>query len=449
MTNSKEESDLTQGPIKKLIRQISLPVVIGFFFNTMFNVADTYFAGKISPAAIAALSLSFPVFFLIIIFDAGISTGTTAVISNALGSKVKGAAEKYTAQAISFGLIVSAFITVVGLFLAPTLFKLLGAKGEYLNLSLDFIDVIFSGSVFFLMISVFNSLLQSRGNTRVLRNFLIVGFLLNVIFDPWFLFGGFGVPPLGIKGIGFATVLVEAIGTFYIFYRVARAGLITKNTFKELLPERKAFGEIVRQAVPASINLVTIGAGIFIITYFISSFGENAVAAYGIATRVEQIALLPTIGLTIACLTIIGQNNGAKNYARIKETYRLCLRYGISIIATGGVLIFLFSKWIMLFFTQDAQVVAIGAHYLKIAAFISVAYAILSITVSALQGMKRPMYAVWIGLYRQIVAPFLLFSFLANILGFGLNGIWWGIFITTWSGALFTFFYGKRVLRRL
>lgn len=442
-----EHKDLTTEPIPKLIKQIALPVCIGFFFNTMFNVVDTYFGGQISTVALAAMSLSFPVFFLIIIFDSGISTGTTAVIANALGAKED--AQKYAAQSISFGLIVSCIVTLTGLLLAPSLFMLLGASGEYLSLALQYMDVIFCGAVFFLMISVFNSLLQARGDTRTYRNFLIAGFCLNVILDPWFLYGGLGVPALGLRGVALATVVIEFLGMIYIFNRTLKTGLVSKDTFKNLWPEKKAFMEIVKQAIPASLNLVTIGVGIFVITYFISRFGENAVAAYGIATRVEQISLLPTIGITIACLTIIGQNNGAKKFDRVKTTLKTCLRYGLSIMAIGSLLTYVFSELIMEFFTGNPDVIAIGAHYLKIAPFIFFAYTILFITISALQGMKKPMYAVWIGVYRQILVPIALFWILINILGVGIDAVWWGVFGITWSAAIITGFYAKYVFQRL
>ncbi len=441
------DHNLTEAPIKSLIGNIALPVCIGFFFNTMFNVVDTYFGGKLGTEALAALSLSFPVYFLLMIFDSGISTGVTAVIANALGAKKE--VEKYIGQSISFGLIVSVFVTILGLIFSPTLFRLLGATGHYLQMSVQYMNVFFYGTVFFLMESVFNSFLQARGDTKTYRNFLIIGFALNVVLDPWLLYGGLGVPALGFRGVAVATVLVQIFGACYMFYRVHKTGLISKDIFRKLKPEWHTYKEILEQAVPASLNMVTIGAGIFVITYFINQFGQDAVAAYGIATRVEQIALLPTIGLTIAALTIIGQNNGAKKFDRVRETLRLCVRYGLQMMLVGSILIFSLSEYLMRFFATNADVVSIGTHYLRIAALISFAYAILFINVSALQGMKKPLYAVWIGLYRQIIAPCILFYILVHVFGFGIDGIWWGIFGITWSAAIITHFYARHTMNTL
>ena len=412
------DNNLTVDPIKGLIKRIAIPVSVGFFFNTMFNVVDTYFGGKISTEALAALSLSFPVFFLLIIFDSGTSTGTTALIANAIGAGEKERAKKYSGQSFSFAFILSVVVTIVGLLVSPWLFKLLGATGEYLNLALSFMNTIFYGSVFFMMISVMNSTLQATGNTKTYRNFLIFGLFLNIILDPWFLYGGLGIPALGIKGVALATVTVEFIGCIYIFFQARKTGLISKETFLYLKPELESFKAIAGQAIPASLNLATIGVGIFVITYFISQFGQNAVAAYGIATRVEQIVLLPTIGLTIATLTIIGQNNGAKKFERMKQTLSLTLKYGLIIMLVGAVIVFFTRKILMSFFSQNTDVIEIGSHYLIFACLIFLSYALLFISVSALQGMKKPMYPLWIGIYRQIIGPIIIFSlrFLVNSL---------------------------------
>lgn len=443
------DHDLTTGPIPKLVRKIALPAVVGFFFNTMFNVSDTYFGGKISTEALAALSLSFPVFFIIIALDSGIGTGTTSLISNALGSKNTEEAKKYAAQSISFGLILSVILTIIGFLIAPWLFGLLGAEGNYLAICLSYMNIIFLGSVFFLMNSIANSVLQSTGNTTIYRNFLIAGFLFDLVLNPWFIYGGFGLPAMGLPGVAWSTIVVEALGFIYLIRAAMKTGLLEFHDLSTFKPNLKKYKEISAQVFPAALNMVTVGLGIFIITYFISKFGQDAVAAYGIATRIEQIALVPSIGLIIAALTLIGQNNGAKRYDRIKETIRVCMKYGLTIMTIGGILVFAFARSLMAFFTDNENVIRIGTEYLYIASAIFWAYIILFTSTSALQGMKRPMYAVWIGLYRQIIAPAIIFYILVDKFNLQLYGVWWGVFIVTWSAAIITAFYLKYVLKKI
>jgi len=439
---------LTTGPIPTLIRKIAVPASVGFFFNTLFNAVDTWWGGQISTQALAALSLSFPVFFIIIAVGSGLSSGTTALIGTALGKGNREEAETFSAQGISFGILISIVLTAGGLAGSRILFVFLGASGEYLRICLAYMNVIFAGSIFFVVNHMFSAILNALGDTRPFRNFLIAGCLLNVLLDPWFIHGGFGVPPLGFAGIALATVLIQAAGCLYLCSRVRGTTLGTACRLVNLRPRLAAFREIARQGVPASANLFTIGLGIFVITYFASGFGKEAVAAYGAAIRIEQIVLLPTIGLSTATLALVAQNSGAGLFDRIDETVRAALRYGGLIMFCGTVALFLFAGTLMALFTADPAVIAAGRAYLKISAFLLYAYVILSVNVSALQGIRKPMFALWIGLWRQIVAPVALFWLLTRLLGFGLTSVWWGIFGINWSAAMAAWIYARRQMKK-
>lgn len=440
---------LTADPIGRLVRAISIPASIGFFFNTMFNVIDTYYAGLISTQALAALSLSFPVFFIIIAFGSGISTGTTTLIATALGGKDLAQARMLAIQGISFGVILSLAVTAVGILASPRLFLLLGASGDYLELCLVFMDTIFYGSVFFIMNYMLNAILNAQGDTRSFRNFLIAGCFLNAALDPWFIYGGLGLPPMGVMGVALATVVVQMLGNIYLSHKVSRSELSCRDCLGEIVPRARAFREIFAQGFPTSLNSVSVGIGIFVITYFISMFGKEAVAAYGVATRVEQIILMPTIGLSIATVTMVAQNNGARLFGRIFETVRTALVYGGVFMAAGTVALLLFAGQLMGLFTSDTRVIEVGTTYLRIAAFILYAYVVLYVNVSALQGLKRPGYGLIIGVIRQIALPVVLFPLFAQVFNMGLVGIWAGIFIINWGAAVFTYFYARAFLMRL
>ncbi|OHA26320.1 MAG: MATE family efflux transporter [Candidatus Taylorbacteria bacterium RIFCSPHIGHO2_02_FULL_46_13] len=431
-------------PIPSLIKEIAIPAIVGFFFNTMFNVVDTFYGGLLSTEALAALSLSFPVFFIIIAIGSGLSTGSTTLIANALGAGKPEEAKTLAVQSITLSILFSLALSFAGILISPLLFTLLGATAQYLSLSLDYMNVIFFGTVFFMLAYTLNAVLSAIGNTKIFRNFLVVGCLLNVLLDPWFMYGWFGFPALGLKGVALATIVIQVFGCVYMAFKIKHLGLLSGMNIKDYYPKLSVFSHIASQGVPAALNMFTVGIGIFVITYFISPFGKEAVAAYGIATRVEQIFLLPTIGLTIATLTLVGQNNGAHRKDRVEETWRTCIRYGMYIMTIGTLGIFFFASKFMELFTHDPLVISSGIVYLKIAAFITWAYALLFISVSALQGLKKPLYPLWIGLARQIVAPIIVFTLTAR--AFGIVGIWWGIFAITWAAAFITLFYLKNVL---
>lgn len=441
--------DFATAPIPTLIRRIAIPASVGFIFNTLFNVVDTWYGGKISTAALAAMGLTFPVFFIILAMGVGMGTGTTALISQSLGAGRNDEAEKYGFQAVTFSIINSIFLTIFGWAIAPFLFRILGATDQYLEISVKYMNTILSGTVFFLINSILNSLLTARGDTKTYRNYLFVGFVLNLILDPWFIYGGLGFPPLGIRGIGYSTVLIQFIGAIYMVVITRKLKIFGNARFNDFIPRRKYFSDLFGQGFPASLNMLTVAIGIFVITYFASQFGKEAVAAYGIATRIEQIALLPTIGLNIAALTLAGQNMGANRPERVYESWRLNIGYGLTIISFGTIAVLLFARPLMRSFTADIHVIEIGIEYLRIAALFFFAYVFLNISVATLQGMKKPLYAIFVGVYRQFLMPLPLFVFLAIYLEWGTKGIWWGIFLVNWSAAIFTYFYTKREIQRI
>lgn len=441
--------DFTSTHIPSLIRKLAVPASVGFIFNTLFNVVDTYWGGKISTSALAAMGLTFPVFFIILSMGIGMGTGTTALISQSMGARRHEEAGKYGFQAVSFSIINSVALTIIGLAIAPSLFVILGAADDYLDIAMKYMTIILYGTVFFMMNSILNALLTARGDTKTYRNYLIVGFFLNVIMDPWFMYGGLGIPAMGIRGIALSTVIIQVFGTIYMITITRRRKIFEHARLSEFVPNRRYFVDLFGQGFPASLNMLTVAIGIFVITYFASRFGKEAVAAYGIATRIEQIALLPTIGLNIAALTLAGQNIGANLPGRVFESWKLNIRYGLIIISFGVLCVSLFASQLMHAFTADIHVIGIGAEYLKIAALFFFAYVFLNISVATLQGLKKPMYAIFVGTYRQFLIPLPLFLFLAIYLGWGTKGIWWGIFIANWSAAIFTFFYTRHQIKKL
>ncbi len=444
-----QKIDFTVSPIPQLVRKLAIPTSVGFFFNTMFNVVDTYYAGLISTSALAGLSLSFPVFFIILSLGMGIGTGTTALIANVLGHGDEQKAKNYARQAVLFGFLISMILSVVGYLSAPHLFRLMNAEGEVLQLSLDYMNVVLACTLFFLLNGILNGILSARGDTRSFRNFLIAGSILNIGLDPVFMFGWFGLPEMGVAGIALATVIIQFFGTVYMFYRVGRNGFFSPLDLKFFKPQKQYFIEIAQQGFPASLSTMTVAVGIFIITYFISFYGQFGVAAYGIATRIEQIALLPTIGLNVAAITIAGQNFGAGFYDRIKETHRKNLKYGAIVSTTGMVWVFLFAHQLMALFTDSTEVVEIGATYLRIATIIFYSYVIMNISISVLQGIKKPMFAIWIGLYRQIIMPLALFPLFAGIFDLQLMGIWWVIACINWSAAIISLLYIWNIFKKM
>lgn len=437
--------------MRSQILRIAIPVSIGFFFNTMFNVVDTFWAGKISALALAALSATFPVFFLIIAFGNGFSIGTTALISNAIGAKKEGDARSYYFHGIVISFLITALISLFGKSIAEYMFEVTRIPVEMLPLAYEYILPILYMSAFFVLPFAFNTYLNAMGETKPLRNSLIIGFVLNIIFDPWFMYGGLGVPALGIAGIAWATIVVNIFSSLYLFYVTYRRGLF--NGFKSFILKwqvsMQRTKELFVQAIPSVANFTLIIIGSLVLFYYLSSFGSDVFSGYSIALRIEQIALLPAIGLNIAVLSLVGRSNGAGDIKSIESINREALKIAAQFMIPAGAVVWIASPYVVKLFTDQTNVIIEAQRYIAPAAIGLFAYAVLFIVSSTFQGIKKPVVSLIINISRQIVLPMILFSILIASGTFSIVWLWYGILGITIFSAITSFIFLKNYLSRI
>ena len=433
--------NLTKDRIPRLIRQIAVPASTGMLFQTLFNVVDTWYAGLISTEALAALAVSFPVFFIVIALIVGVGHGSSALIANAIGENSPERACRLWGQALILAVVTGFLVALYGLFFAEPLVRLAGTEGEALALAQIYLVPILLFAFIFLLNAACNGLLSAQGDTRTYRNALIFGALLNVVLNPLFMFGIGPLPGLGVLGIAVSTILIQALQFNYLWRRCRQSEFGCHFGLKSLKPDIEAMVILLRQTVPVTGQMLTTGIGLFAITYFMGRHGEVAVAAYGIALRIEQLAMLLMVGLSTAALTLIGQNFGAGKQDRVLTIAWTSLGYGVVLMALGAIVVWLLRSDLMALFTDDLDVVRLGAAYLAVAVLNFKAYALLMIGSAVLQGMRRPVFALLIGLFRHVFGPLVVLWLLDPVLGFGLPGIYWGIFAVAWIGALTSLLY--------
>ena len=441
--------NLTKDPIAKLIKKIAIPASVGTFFQTMFNVVDTFFAGKISPEALSALAKSFPIYFIIIAACVGVTVGGTSLIANSIGENNKEKILGYFSQTIIFGFLVSILITIIGLVFSPMLFNLMSSDEQFILLGLKYTNVIFAGSIIFITVVALNSLLHAEGDTKTYRNVLIVSFLLNIILNPLFIFGYGFVPPMGIAGIGFATIVAQFIGLLIIFNKIIKSSRIKNIQIINFYPKIYYLKNLFNQSAPISATLLLISVGNFVVLAYISVFGEHAIAGYGAAARFEQILLLPVLGLNTAIISIISQNFGAKKYLRVKESYFKALMYGFSLMIICGIIIFFSADKIVSIFSDNPNVIGFGTTYLKISAIIFPAYPVFFISNGFFMAIKKSTYSMHLNLIRNVILliPIII---VAKIFGGSFQTFFWNYCFFNWLYVICLFilisFYIKRNL---
>ena len=441
--------NLVGEPIIDLLKKIAIPASTGTLFQTLYNIVDTFFAGKISANALAAIAKSFPLYFIIIATGVGIVSASNALISNSLGAKDDRTASLYVAQSLLYSVIVSILVTIVGLSFSDDLLKFMGSDQETIRLATDYLDIIFFATFIFLIQISLNGALNAQGDTKSYRNVLIVSFFLNIGLNPLFIFGFGPIPAFGIAGLAIATVIAQFLGLIYLAYKVYCCELKQYLSPQCFFPKINLIKDLTNQSVPMMMNMFMIGLGIYNILFFVSKFGYLAAAGYGSALRIEQILLLPVIGLNTAVLTIAGQNFGAKLFDRVDESYTKAILVGSSFMILAGVIVFLLADNIVSIFTDNQEVIDFGADYLKVAAFIGPVYPVFFITNALFQAIKKPIYTVIITFSRLVLLPFSTMSVVVFVLNGSFRDLFLGLFFINWTFGILVFLFSKYYMKKL
>lgn len=437
--------------IKKLIQKLAFPAMIGTLFQTLYNIVDTFFAGKISPDALSALSKSFPVYFIIIATSIGVTVAGTSLIGNSIGEKNEKNSLFYFSHIIYFGILISIIITFIGLNYSGDIFKLMGSSEYVTNLGLQYTNIIFSGSILFIIVVAVNSLLHAEGDTKTYRNVLILSFLINIILNPILIFGFLFIPALGMKGIGISTLIAQSVALIIVLLKVLRNDRIKKLTKEFLVPKIYYFKNIFFQSMPIIVSICGYSIAAGIIFTYVGLSGEYATAGYGVGTRIEQVVLLPILGINTAIITIIAQNFGARNFERVKEAYFGAIKYALIIMLICSVIVFIFSNHITSVFSNDPIVIEYGGKYLKISAFVLTAYPIFFLSNGFFMALKKSEYAMISNFFRNVLNPVTVFYF-AKLYDASFAQFFWIWVIINWLFStgyfLFTFNYMRLKLNK-
>ena len=440
--------DLTTGSLPLHFRRLAVPAAIGMVFTTLYNVVDVFFAGLIGTAAQAGLAISFQAFFLFITFGFGLSSAMTALVGNAIGAGARAEAQVVAARGIGFGLSITVILMVLAWFLGPELIKIVSTGGDYRDAGTRYFVVLILAVPGFIMSFGINGLLQSQGDTVSMQRAQIAAFFANIVLNPLLVFGIPGIwNGIGFNGIAVSTVLSQTGVMAYVAWRLMQTELMAGLTRACFRPARDTYVEITRQMLPVTMTMFVMMSAGFIVQFYLKSFGTSAVAAYGVALRVEQLFLLPVFGLTGALLPIAAQNFGAGNHDRVRQALFDCWKFGWIFMAVACPILYFASPLLMRSFTDDPEVIAIGVSYLRIDGFILPIYMMLFAINSFLQALKRPIWTFWIGVYRQAFGVAFFVYVYVMLFGSGVIGVWLGIATAVVSGWLISLVVAEVIAR--
>ena len=437
--------DLKKDSIYSLFIKIAVPSSIGTIFQNLYSIVDSIFAGQmISESALAAIGQIFPIYFVIIALGIGLSIGTTSLIANSIGENNLENSGKIFSQSFILSILVSIIITIVGINISPSIINSINNDQETLELSIKYINIIFFGSIFIFILMSINSSLSAQGDTKSYRNVLIFSFFLNIILNPILISGKILsfqiISPLGIEGIAYATIISQFVGIFYLFIKLSKTRIF-KYVQLTIIPNLKIISNILTQGIPASIGMMMIAVGSYLLIYFVGIFGVEAIAGYTSAGRYEQLFFLPLLGLSTATVSIVGQNFGAKQYQRVLETYKKGIRIGVIVLTFLGLIIFLSAEIAMNLFTDNANVKQYGSDYLKISALMFPAFPFFFIGNATFQGLKRAIIVMYMAIMRFVLMPFIMISIIFYQIGENYNLIFFSLVAMHWIIGLSYYYY--------
>ena len=439
--------NLLKDEVSLLVRKLAVPASVGTLFQTLYTIVDTFYAGKISPEALSALSKSFPIYFLIIATSIGVTVAGTSLIGSSIGEKNEKNVLSYFGNVIIYSIIISIVVSILGFAFGEKIFLLMNSSQEVTILGLEYINVIFLGTILFILVVALNSFLHAEGDTKTYRNVLIFSFFLNIILNPIFIFGFLFIPPLGITGIGIATLIAQFVSLLVILIKILNNQRIKQITLDHFKAKFFFLKNIFFQSMPITIAILGYSIAATIVFTYVGLFGEYAVAGYGSATRIEQVVLLPILGINTAIISIIAQNIGAKYYDRVEQSYFTSIKYGLFIMLIAGVVIFISADIVPKFFSSNPEVIMHGSMYLKISAFILPAYPIFFLSNGFFMALKKSEKAMVNNIARNVIVPVLSF-YIAKYLNADFKTFFyiWAIF--QWLISLMLLFYVRYYIKQ-
>jgi len=423
---------------KKSLLKLSLPIVVGMLVQTLYNIVDTAFVGRLGGESIAALTYSFPFFMLMIGLVMGLATGTSSRISRFLGEKEHVKAENTAMHGILFSWILAAILFVPIFFNLRTIFGLFGASGVVTELAISYMRIIMFGTFAMFPAFVINNTFSAQGDTITPMKIQSISLILNIILDPIFIY----YLGMGVSGAALATAISFTVSLII--------GFIFLQTHSQLVLHPKHFrwnSAIVRDVLsvglPTSLRMVIISLYMTFINRFASSFGTDHVAAIGISLRLESLVTMPGVAISIALMTLVGMFYGAKRYDLVEGISKFALKIAILFNIVVGILFFLIPEFLLSIFTTETTIREIGALFLRIDVLTFPFLAVNIITSRTLQGVGKGLPSFIVNIVRVLVVAVPLAYILIYEFGYGFASIPWSLvaggFAATCVASFFLF----------
>lgn len=455
---TKDEINILEGSIPKALFYLSLPLILTNLLQTAYNLADTIWIGQYSTEALAAISFTFPLVFLLISIGLGISIAGSVLVAQRLGSEDPKKARFAASQTVTYAIIGSIIIGIFGYFTAEFVLQLVGASESVLPLANTYMQIISSGLVFMFGFIVFTALSRGSGDTVTPMVIMTVSVLLNILLDPILIFG-FTENPLfiwtgtqqisqllfeltaysgsGIAGAAYATIISRAvafISAIYVMFYTQRSITISVN---DMYPNYNELRNLLAIGVPASFETVSRAVSINLMLFIVGMFPTEIVAGYGVGIRIFSVVFLPAVAVSEAVETITGQNYGAGNKQRWVKTNNFAAKAMFGLLLSLGIAIWISADSIAGVFTSDPEVRNVAKSFVLIVAPTFGFTGVLRAYSGGFRGLGRTKISAVIAILTFAVIRIPIAYLLSTQIGS--SGIWYSFVVSNIGGALLAF----------
>lgn len=447
MENQPKENRLGVEPILPLLIKLSIPSMLSMTIQALYNVVDSIYVGHYSKIGLSALSLAFPLQIILISIAVGTGVGTSSLISRLLGQDKKREASNVAEHVLLLSVFYGLIIGFIGFFFSRNLISIFTDDTTLINLATEYIRVIFMGSIFLFIPMLSSNILRGEGNTFVPMISMLIGSIINVILDPFLIFGIGFFPELGIAGAAYATVFARFVSGIYIVYMVLNNKGDLKLNLKKFKFDFSIIKNVYSVGLPAIImqSLASIMVGG--LNIIVGSYNPDAIAVVGIYFRLQSFVFMPVFGLNQGYMPIIGYNYGHNNPERMKQAIKYGLIVGFVITTFGFVLFQTIPHVLITLFNDDPNLVRIGISALKI---ISISFPIVGLSIvgsTTFQAIGKGFLSMSLSFLRQIIVLLPLAYALGRI--GGVNLVWYSFPISEAITFILMLIFFKKIFRNL
>lgn len=431
---------MTSGSIWKKMTYFALPLLIGNLFQQLYNTVDSLIVGNyLGSSALAAVSSSGSLIFMLIGFIGGISAGAGVIVARFFGAEDKENLHLSVHTMVAFGLVAGVFMTLAGILLSPQILIWMDTPTSVMAESVSYLQIYFSGSLGFIMYNIFVGILQAVGDSKHPLYYLVISSVINLILDIVFI----GILHTGVGGAAFATVISQFASALLCMIQLLRTKETYRLTLKEIKFDKKILEQIIKIGLPAGIQNSIIAFANVIVQSNINSFGEMAMAGYGAYTKIEGFTFLPITSFTMAIATFVSQNIGAAQYERTKKGARFGILITVILAELIGVVVFLFAPQMIAAFDSTKEVIQFGIEKSRTAALFYFLLAFSHSISAVLRGAGKTMIPMMVMMIFWCVVR-VTFLTITIPLTHSIQMVYW-VYPLTWSlsSLAFLFYYKK------